>query len=279
MVGQCSPSTRRDAAQIVVDLVDYAPLFTADRPSADLRTWADASTPAIAEKPSGRTINKGTPLTGETLQPMLAAGTYLATTCGPHAVQLSHQLHRIDKTRLRDAPQHSADPGDHLAAGAVRASRCATAVLPEHHIRARLDTGWSPEDSLTPISLNHLARQAELTQYHSHWTPRLRRRIEATLTSRNREAVRAGRPRRRHRHRRDAVPWPLPLHQPLASGLVGIVRTAAIVLIAAVSGMRASELMELKIDAAAHPSSRPRPGPLPAGQHYRQGPAAGRHTR
>ena len=43
VVGELGPSTRRAAAQIVVDLVNYGELFSADRLPADLRPWAGAS--------------------------------------------------------------------------------------------------------------------------------------------------------------------------------------------------------------------------------------------
>jgi len=43
------------------------------------------------------------------------------------------------------------------------------------------------------------------------------------------------------------LPWTVPLHRSQADALVGIVRTAAIVVLAGASGMRASELMELRV--------------------------------
>ena len=43
------------------------------------------------------------------------------------------------------------------------------------------------------------------------------------------------------------LPWTLPLHRSEAVALVGIARTAAIVVLAGASGMRASELMELRV--------------------------------
>ncbi|MGW3951095.1 hypothetical protein ACWEKM_09150 [Streptomyces sp. NPDC004752] len=42
VVGEQSPATRRAAAQVVVDLVNYGDLFTADRVPADLRPWGSA---------------------------------------------------------------------------------------------------------------------------------------------------------------------------------------------------------------------------------------------
>ncbi|MET9618965.1 hypothetical protein [Kitasatospora indigofera] len=73
VVGEQSPAVRRAAAQVVVDLVNYRELFTADRVSAGLRPWGGATASAIAEMPSGRTENKTQPVDDTVLQPMLAA--------------------------------------------------------------------------------------------------------------------------------------------------------------------------------------------------------------
>jgi hypothetical protein len=43
------------------------------------------------------------------------------------------------------------------------------------------------------------------------------------------------------------VPWTLPLHKEQAVSLIGTVRTAIILVLAAITGMRASELMELQV--------------------------------
>src|SRR6266536_3515318 len=116
----------------------------------------------------------------------------------------------------------------------------------EHTIRDRLAAGWSPEDPLTPISLGLLARQAGFTQFWRQWIPHLRDRIEATL-----DVVGAEKPFGRNAAvagRADGegtTAWTLPLDRLQAVALAGIVRTAAITLLAAVSGMRSSELMEL----------------------------------
>ena len=62
VVGEHSPATRRAAAQVVVDLVNYRELFTADRVAADLRPWGGATASAVAEMPSGRGQNKTPPV-------------------------------------------------------------------------------------------------------------------------------------------------------------------------------------------------------------------------
>ena len=60
------------------------------------------------------------------------------------------------------------------------------------------------------------------------------------------------------------LPWTLPLHRSEAVALIGIARTAAIVVLAATSGMRASELMELRVGCR-----RPVEEPIPDLKRYR----------
>jgi hypothetical protein len=254
VVGERGSATRRSAAQIVVDLANYRELFTTDRLPAGLRPWAGASASAIAEMPSGRTINKTAPVADEVLRPMLTAATYLVTTCGPHAVELNRQLHNIDQRALRTAPQDA--PTEEFIALLADYKRGGEPLplLPDPYIRRRLKAGWSPDDPLVPIALNQLARQAGFTQFHHHWLPHLRERVETTL-----RLVGAEKPFARHAATVDhaggdgVVPWSPPLHQLQATALVGITRTAAIILIAAVSGMRASELMELRVGCRRPP--------------------------
>ena len=88
VIGDHSPATRRAAAQVVIDLLSYRELFTADRLPGGLRPWGGASAPAVAEMRSGREENKTPPVPGPVLQPLLAAALYAVTTLGPRAVQL-----------------------------------------------------------------------------------------------------------------------------------------------------------------------------------------------
>ena len=61
---------------MIVDLLSYRELFTADRIPAGLRPWGGASASAVAEMPSGRDENKTPPVPDQVLQPMLAAALY-----------------------------------------------------------------------------------------------------------------------------------------------------------------------------------------------------------
>jgi hypothetical protein len=117
-----------------------------------------------------------------------------------------------------------------------------------------------PSDWSTPIALGLLARQAGFTQFLRRWIPHLRGQIEASLN-----VVGAEKPFGRNAVTVDradgdgALAWTLPLDRLQAVALVGIVRTAAITLLAAVSGMRSSELMELQV-GCCRPPERHGPG-------------------
>ena len=65
VAGERSPGIRRRAAQAIIDLLNYGELFTADRPDPGLRPWGGATASAIAEMPSGRTMNKTPPLSDD----------------------------------------------------------------------------------------------------------------------------------------------------------------------------------------------------------------------
>ena len=190
---------------------------------------------------------------------MLAAAGYLVSVLGPHAIELSAQV--------RDADQRwSVRSGEHVAISRLPTNEIARLLadyerrgeplplLPEHNVAKRLAAGWSPQDPLTSIALGLLARQAGFTQFLRGWIPHLREQIEATL-----RVVGAQKPFGRDEEPVDSadakttIAWTLPLDRMQAVALVGIVRTAAIITVAAVSGMRSSELMELQIGCCRPP--------------------------
>ncbi len=259
IVGERSPGARRLAALIVTDLLNYRELFSADRVPAHLRLWGGAAPSAIAEDTRRVGQNKTLPAPDELFQPMLAAALYLVNVIGPHAVELAGQVRAADRDWSARA--------DGLAAAARVPLAQITQVLAEyeqageplplmrdHHIQERIAAGWSPDDPLTPIAFSVLIRQAGFRQFHSAWLPHLRGPVEATL-----KAVGAQRPFARAAvqiERADGqgtVPWTLPLHREHATTLIGVLRTATILVLAAITGMRASELMELQVGCRRPP--------------------------
>ncbi|MFF1868179.1 site-specific integrase [Kitasatospora herbaricolor] len=265
VVGEQSPATRRAAAQVVVDLVNYRELFTADSVPADLRPWGGATASAIAEMPSGRTENKTQPVDGTVLQPMLAAALFLISSLGPHAVELAQQIREADKLSARKArglrAVHVAPVAQFTELLNEYTDTCTPLpMLAEHHVADRLAGGWAADDPLLTLATGVLARQAGVTQFEARWMDRLRDPLEEAVTSVGIKEVFA----------RDAteitpadtsstLPWTLPLHRLQAVALVGVVRTAAMIVLATASGMRASELMELRIGCRL-PVEEPVPG-------------------
>ena len=253
IVGEQSPGVRRAAAQMIVDLVDYRDLFTADRVPADLRPWGGATASAVAEMPSGRDGNKTPAVPAEVLQPMLAAALHLVQILGPHVVELNEQIRKIDRVWATGAPglRHGSPAmvsditmllADH------RATDTPLPMLEEHDVNRRLKAGWDANDPLLPVSTGTLARQAGYVQFWAKWMPTLRKPLIDTLNTvgvekifgRNAAEVPAA-------DGATLLPWTLPLHPSEAVAMVGIARTAAIVVLAGASGMRASELMELRV--------------------------------
>jgi hypothetical protein len=261
VIGERSPATRRAAAQTVADLIAYQELFTADRVGAHLRPWGGATPSAVAQMPSGRGQNSTPPVADSVLQPMMAAASYLVTTLGPHAVKLAEQIRDVDR-------RWSFHSGVHTAITRVPTTELTQLLnryedrgeplplLADHHVQDRLASGWAPDDPLTPIALSLLARQAGFTQFHSRWLPHLRDAIEATLRVVGAEKLFCRNPASVHRADGEgALPWTPPLHRLQAVALVGVIRTAAITIIAAVTGMRSSELMELKVGCRRPPET------------------------
>jgi hypothetical protein len=209
--------------------------------------------------PHGARQNKTPPVGDAVLQPLLAAALYLTGALGPHATGLLEQVRDADR---RWSHKH----GDHVFTSTLPAEAIVRVLkgyeqrgepLPlaaEHVIRDRLEAGWPPGDPLARLSLGLLARQAGVTQFWSQWIPDVRDRIEETLS-----AVGAEKPFGRSSpavERADGdgtVPWTLPLDRLEAVALTGIIRTASIALLAAVSGMRSSELMELETGCCRPP--------------------------
>jgi integrase len=262
VVGDRSPVTRRGAAQVVVDLLNYGELLTIDRLDPSLRPWAGASPSAVAQMRSGREENKTPPVADLVLQPLLAAALYLVNAHGPHAVKLAAQLRATATMRSRTpsrqdqrAPQK--DPLTHLppVLDRHRAEHNPLPELMDYIVRKRLRNGWDADDPLLQVNLDALAREAGYWGFDARWLPALRPQIEAVLAQEG-TAKAFG-------HDADTVPradrdepvaWTTPLHRDEADALVGILRTAAITVILAVSGMRSSEVMELRVGARRPPT-------------------------
>jgi hypothetical protein len=162
VVGERSPGTRRLAALIVTDLLNYRELFTADRVPADLRPWGGATPSAIAEDTRAGQ-NKTPPASDDVLAPMLAAALHLVTVIGPHAVELAAQVRAADRDYSAKADGLKAVARVPLAeitrllAGYERTGK-PLPLLQDRHVRDRINAGWSPDDPLRSRSMSWPAR-------------------------------------------------------------------------------------------------------------------------
>ena len=246
VTGTLDESVARVAAAVIIELACYRELLTADRYRDGFTPWNGRSSSQVAGmRPPAE--NK-TPVVGqEILQPALAAALYLTATIGPHLVTLPPQVQqrRREHARLNEA---AVDPGrleevlrQHAATGLpLEATR-------DVSVRARLQQGWDPADPLLDVSFTALAREAGAGRIRPAPLAAARPLIEQTLA-----LVGTAKPWARqaaHVSRADGAgmaAWTLPLDERDIRDLAGYVHTACLLLTAALTGMRPSELMELR---------------------------------
>jgi hypothetical protein len=242
------PDARYRALLTVGELARYRDLYTADRYGPDLVLAAVAPrTPA-----PGSAENKTPVVPDPVLRPMLAAALYVTGVLGPHITALAAERTAQQAARQQAGwrdPGHPDAAGDMLRviAGHVSDGRPLD-LVPEDRIRARAGEGrMRLDDPLLPVSVDALAREAGYRQSRmTEWLPRLRPALEVAVRQ-----VGVAPPWARDAavvDRADgngAVPWTVPLSGKHARDLHDYLRTAAILVTAAVSGMRKSELCEL----------------------------------
>jgi integrase len=246
VTGTLEESVARVAAAVVIELASYGELLSADRYRDGFTPWNGRSSSRVAGmRPPAE--NKTPVVSQEILQPLLAAALYMTTAVAPHLVTLAPQVRR---RRQEDARLSEAAPDLGLVREAlhrhVRDGEPLEAVR-DVAVRARLRQGWSPDDPLLNVSLPALAREAGTARIRPAPLAAVRPLIEQAVA-----AVGVAKPWGRqapHVPRADdagTTPWTLPLDERDIRDLVGYAHTACLVLTAALTGMRESELMELR---------------------------------
>jgi integrase len=246
VIGTLQESVTRLAAAVIIELALYGELFTADRYHERFIPWGGRSSSQVAGmRPSAQ--NKTPILEQRILQPMLAAALYLTETLGSHVVELRRQVRdRHEKPRpaeigigyqdLARVLHHHTDTG--LPLEAAR----------DGDIAGRLAQGWNPTDPLLQISTGALAREAGTGRLRPDLLAAIRPLLEQTLSQVGtqkpwgRNAVPVSRA-----NDADTVPWTLMLDERDVRDLVGYTQTACLIIAATVTGLRASELMELRV--------------------------------
>lgn len=245
VIGTLEASVARVAAAII-ELASYGELLSADRYRDGFTPWnGRSSSQAAGMRPPAE--NKTPVVSQEILQPLLAAALYMTSTVAPHLVMLPPQVRQRrhedarlgeaapDTGRIEQALRRHADTGQPL-----EAVRDVTA-------RARLRQGWSPGDPLLNVSFTALAREAGTGRIRPAALVTIRPLIEQALAIAG-TAKPWGR-QAAHVPRADGAgttPWTPPLDERDVRDLVGYAHTACLLLTAAFTGMRGSELMELR---------------------------------
>ena len=285
---RAQPGDRRAAAQVVVDLVNHRDLFTADqRPGRPATRGAERpprrSPRCRTERPAEQDP------AGRRRGPAADARRRAAPGDGARPARgrtADRQVRRpalvsSDKADMA-APRHRCPRrGRQECSNGTTSSRGEPLpLLEDHHvIQDRIDAGWPPGDPLLPARHRGPGPAGRPRQFWASQMPALRARCEDAVAPAG--AQKTVRPQRGRGPRPPTAAAPavdLAAAPVQAVALVGIVRTAAIIVLAAASGMRASELMELRV-GCRRPAGEPVPAcPLPARQQDRQGPAARRDT-
>ncbi|WP_410673176.1 hypothetical protein [Amycolatopsis sp. cmx-4-68] len=246
------------AAQTMLELGMYSELFTDDRYQPGFRAFKGRAANKIAGYAPSRQ-NSTPPVPQDVLRPLLAAALYVANTIGPLVAGLEAQrrerqaevermttAHRVDRRRMKAVLRR------HVAEGRPLQR------VGDNEVKRRLQEGWSAEDPLLTVSFSGLAQEIGFAQIAGGWWDELRAELEATAA-----AVGVSWPwgqgaaeiARADDH--GLVAWTEPLSGRAVIGLANVASTAALLVIAIVSGMRFSELAELNVGCRSREEVRP----------------------
>jgi hypothetical protein len=246
--------TRLAAVQAMQESACYSELFSTDHFADGFVPWNGRSPFEVAGCKT-REANVTQPMRQEALQPWLAAALYVIETLGPHVLDL------VDAVRQEQTPAlwTSDETWQPRLSNAIRAHIAEDVpleALEDNEAARRLQEGWSEHDPLLHVSLNALARKAGKVTFAHRWIPALRPLLEQAVAAVG-VKPRWGRdaPVVRRADGNGEVPWTEGITGHLEMNfLVERVRTACMVVAALLTGMRASELMEMPADACIPPT-------------------------
>lgn len=248
-----SSVTRLSVAQVVQEPAFYNELFSADQFADGFLPWPGRS-PYVVAGCKASSANKVQPLPQHVLQPWLAAALYIVEILGPHVLDLLRAARQEEKPELWT----SRERWQARLSTAIRAHITEGEPLHElahNKVAERLQDGWSEDDPLLNVSFNPLAQKAGKAAFNHWWLPVLRPLLEQAVAAVD-VSPRWGRnaPTVPRADGAGEVPWT----EGITDGvdlefLVRRVRTACSVVVALLTGMRGSELMEMPIDACLEP--------------------------
>jgi hypothetical protein len=249
-VRDLSPARHLQVATVVLDLAFYQPLFSTDGYRPGFYPWAGrTATDVVGFRRVGE--NKTPTIPDTVLRPMLGAALFIVEAIGPQLVALREEMAAYRRARPRWSLLSMSEQLHHTVTDALDELVTCREPLVETcdaTVTQRLRQGWSADDPLLKVNFAALGHAAGLVPFRAHWLPHLRPDIEravaavglAPLWARRAASItRAG--------NAGEVVWAQPMSAREVRSLTCIARTASLLVVAAVSGMRTSELMELNV--------------------------------
>jgi hypothetical protein len=254
VIRDSSPGYRMEVVAVIQELGYYTELFSADGYVPSFRPWGRRTAYSVAGivRLAG---NKTPPLSNDVFQPLVAAALYVVEVLAPHVIELQQQLQEMVPNRPGrngKRPGWKVEVGQAIDRHVQEGEQFDVAL--DHVVSQRLADGWAPDDPLLRVNLISLAHETGRHAFYSTWLPALRGRLE--------EAVRdVGMAKRWGRAAalveradgRGSVPWTLPMNTTEARLQLSRARTACVIALAALTGMRKSELAELTHDCRQPP--------------------------
>ncbi|MFG2876982.1 hypothetical protein ACGFYU_18635 [Streptomyces sp. NPDC048337] len=254
------PSTLLNLLLPVQYLAFYSGLFTHDAYAPGFTPWAGRSVFEVAgaKKQAG---NLSGPVPDHVFQPMMAAALWVVQTLGPYVAEEIERAQAQKESRPTIGIRYSLSKRDrdrfaeHLNA-CVR-DGVPLPQLDRGSITQRVRSGvWSLSDPLLEVNLDQLGRDAGVSkEIQIGPLEVLRPLIEEAAAKVGVAAVHGrGAALVQRADGNGTAPWTLPLDYRQLRTLGSLVQGACLVVTAALSGMRASELAELSTDSCLPPT-------------------------
>ncbi|MGW5155765.1 hypothetical protein ACWEPN_09815 [Nonomuraea wenchangensis] len=249
----------------------YGELFQTEGYRPDFVPWKGKTSRQVAGV-RWNPVNATPPVPEEHFRRLLAAALYLTEVIGPHVADLKTEVK--DSIRRAEALPHWPALAEHDKIIAVldgHRRRGEPLVRADHTMVARrLRRGWAPDDPLLHLQFGPLTWPIGYSAPTGPLIQRLRPELERAVAEVGLEEQFARKaplvPHARHWPGSDPelITWTEPMSSLRARQMATVVMTAALVVTAAISGMRNSELREIV------PGSRREPVDIPGGgRRYR----------
>ncbi|WP_143658997.1 site-specific integrase [Streptomyces sp. SA15] len=248
----------RAATRPVIELAFYGGLFPDDSYAEGYLPWKGRHPGTVDGTSDVWTANRTPEVEDELLRPLLAAALYVTEHIAPRIIELRKQVpDEAPASGNRYPRRPPIREFQQLLQRYVRSGR----PLPQIYVAKvveRLNDGWSAEDPLLLLSLSHLAREAGFRQFRRPWIEELRPLFEKAVAQvgieypygRDAELIRRA-------DGEGEVPWTDPVSpRDVALQMSMLVWAAAVIVVAAVAGMRSCELMEFESDCCLPPEER-----------------------